>query len=153
MRKQRGTETAELRDHLLRRQVVVDGQLVGPPKSAAGVRLRGMRLEGADLRWADLRNTDLRGAILTDARFDHADLSGADLSGAVLRNARFPGARLFETLFTKSDVAGAAFEQALHIDAAHWSKVANAGAARWPGGVPPREVPCIGPLLRGGLKS
>ncbi|MEZ5243471.1 MAG: pentapeptide repeat-containing protein [Acidimicrobiales bacterium] len=132
---------------LRRPQMVADGHLLGPPKSAHGMKLAGIDLVGADLRGADLQKCDLRKADLTGAQLDGADLSWAVLDGATLRDVGFGRARLVETTLQGADVTGADLSGVTGLTWASIRNVEGEKSARWPAGFDRSQPRVAGPLI------
>jgi TIR domain-containing protein/pentapeptide repeat protein len=68
------------------------------------VNLGGANLGGANLHGANLREANLYGADLREANLGRAKLGRADLSGANLGRANLAAVRLYETVFSDTDL-------------------------------------------------
>ena len=103
-----------------RKKIVVRPDLTGAKLTRAdlyGVNLFRTDLTRADLRGAKLTRATLSGACLLGANLFGADLRGADLRGTILTRANLYGAdlreanveeaRLYNTIFVDTDLAGA----------------------------------------------
>ena len=89
----------------------VNGCVIEPSTSCAGVDLSGADLSGADLSRATLSGANLEGTNLSDANLTAASLAGArivdtDLSGADLTSANLTDATITGTSFEDATLCG-----------------------------------------------
>jgi len=141
------TRREALAADLRRPQPVVDGRLLGSPKSAVRASLVGVDLHDADLRWADLQHCDLRNANLSGARLDGADLSWATLNRANLRDTEFGRARMVETVLQSASLSGADLSGVTGLTWAAVRGVDGARSVKWPPNFDPSPPRVAGPLI------